>query len=132
MIVGEDSLIVLEDYVFRNSFHAEDLDVKTRSIGECVVNGREVFLVNLTHVNAETSCGVQPSTASFAFEVFGLLMADENLEIIEIAFAVVAPWSRKDLFDIGVVALFLGHLVGHSRWTGGWFEQKQLKGWLRA
>jgi hypothetical protein len=37
-------------------------------------------------------------------------MVNQNLEIIEVAFAIIAPWSRKDLLDVRVMTLLLGHL----------------------
>lgn len=56
-----------------------------------------------------TSCSAQSATASFALEVFGFLMIDENLQVIEIALTVVAPWSGEDLIQVGMVALLFGH-----------------------
>jgi hypothetical protein len=95
--------------ILGDAFHAEDLDVEACAIRESIVDRTEVLLMNLGHVHAETTCRIEPSTTSFAFEVLRLLMIDEDLEVIEVAFAVVAPGSRKDFFDIGVVALFLRH-----------------------
>lgn len=46
-----------------------------------------------TGAQSLTSSGVQPTTTSFALEVFGLLMVDEDFEVVKIALAVVAPWS---------------------------------------
>ena len=45
-----------------------------------------------------------------------LLMINQDLEIIKVAFTVVAPGSSQDLFDVGMVALLLGH--GELRRSG--------------
>jgi len=58
-----------------------------------------------------TSSRVQATPTSVAFEVLGLLMVDEDLEVVEVTFTVVAPWSRQDFFHIGVASLLLRHLV---------------------
>jgi len=59
-----------------------------------------------------TSCRVQSATASVTLEVFGFLMRDENLQIIEVTLAVVAPRPSEDLLDIGVLSLALAHAAG--------------------
>ena len=59
-----------------------------------------------------TSCGIQPPAASFAFEVLCLLVINENLEIVKVTLAVIAPWSRKDFFHVGMTALLLRHREG--------------------
>ena len=109
MVICQDSLVVLVDNILRYAFHAKDLDVQTCSIRKSIVNGSEVFLVDLAHVDAEASCGIQSSTTSFAFEMLCLLMRYENLKVIEIALAVVTPWSRKNLLYIRMTALLPGH-----------------------
>lgn len=38
------------------------------------------------------------------------LMVDQDLQIIKVTLTIVAPWPRKDLFDVWVVALLLGHV----------------------
>jgi len=49
-------------------------------------------------------------------------MVDQDLEVVKVAFAVVTPWSRQDLFNVGVVTLLLGHVelsrMGDSRDAG--------------
>ena len=110
MIVGQDTLVVLLHNVFRNSFHAENLDIKTNSIRESIVNGGEVFFVDLAHMDTQATCCVQSPATSFTLEVLCLLVVDQNLEIVEVAFAVVAPGSREDLFDVRVMALLLRHV----------------------
>ena len=37
-------------------------------------------------------------------------MIDEDLEVVEIPFAIVAPGSRQGLFDIGVLTLWFTHI----------------------
>lgn len=55
-----------------------------------------------------TSCGIQPPATSFAFKMFRLLVRDEDLEIFEIALAIVAPWASEELLDGGTTS-FLAH-----------------------
>lgn len=59
-----------------------------------------------------TSCGVEAATAALAFEVLGLLVVDQDLEVVEVALAVVAPRTSKDLLDVGVISLLLAHVDG--------------------
>src|ERR1700712_3722577 len=84
VVVGQDSLMVLLSNVLWNPFHAENLDVETGSVGKSIVNSREIFLVDLTHVNTQSTSGVQSSAASFALEMFCFLMVDQHLEIIKV------------------------------------------------
>jgi hypothetical protein len=56
-----------------------------------------------------TSSSVQPPSTSFALEMLGLLMRNENLEIIEISFAIITPRPSKQFFQIGMTALLLDH-----------------------
>lgn len=37
-------------------------------------------------------------------------MVDQDFEVVEVPFAVVAPWPRKDLFEVGMTALLLRHV----------------------
>jgi hypothetical protein len=37
-------------------------------------------------------------------------MRDENLQIIEVTLAVVAPWPSEDLLNIGVLSLALAQV----------------------
>ena len=39
-------------------------------------------------------------------------MVDQNLEIVEIAFAIVAPGSSELLLDVGMAPLLLTHCCG--------------------
>lgn len=47
--------------------------------------------MDLSHVNGQTACRIQPSCASLALEVFGLLVIDEDFEVVEVPLAVIAP-----------------------------------------
>lgn len=60
-------------------------------------------------MHGESSCGVQSATTSFAFEVFSLLMGDENLKVIEITLTVVAPGTSEEFLDIWVITLLLSN-----------------------
>lgn len=44
--------------------------------------------------------------------MLGLLVIDQDLEIIKVSFTVIAPWPSEDLVGIGVSALLLGHGLG--------------------
>lgn len=44
--------------------------------------------------------------------MLGLLVVDQDLEVVEVALAVVAPRAVEDLLDVGVVSLLLAHGVG--------------------
>lgn len=110
MEVGKNTLVVLLHDVFRDPLHSEYLNVEACAVGEGVVDSRQVFLVNLAQMHAQPSCCVESAPASFAFEMFCLLVIDEDLEVVEVALTVVTPRPRQDLFDVRVVSLFLGHL----------------------
>jgi hypothetical protein len=56
-----------------------------------------------------TSSCVQSASASFTLKVLGLLVGDENLQIVKVTLTVVAPWSIQKLFERGT-ASFLAHL----------------------
>jgi hypothetical protein len=42
--------------------------------------------------------------------MLGLLMVDENFQVIEVTLTVVAPWPREHFIQIRVIPLLLGHL----------------------
>ena len=50
--------------------------------------------------------------------MLGFLVVDQDLQVIKVSFAVVAPRSSQDLFDIGVLALVLTHRQLSVRDTG--------------
>jgi len=126
-----DLLIVLVDYFSRDTFHAEDFNLETLTAGVGVLHMREVFLVHLVHVHRETwtmvismyvrrkreaveigvrtSSRVQSSPTTVAFEMFGFLVRDENLQVVKVALAVVAPWSLELLVQVWVSLALLRH-----------------------
>lgn len=46
-----DALVVRIENIVWNAFHAEDLDIKTRAVGQGILNFSELFLVDLAHVH---------------------------------------------------------------------------------
>lgn len=44
--------------------------------------------------------------------MFGLLVRNENLEVVEVALAVVAPWPLELLVEVGVPLALLRHRGG--------------------
>lgn len=59
-----------------------------------------------------TSSRIEASATAIAFEVLGLLVRDENLQVIKITFAVVTPWALQLLVEVGIPLSLLGHLRG--------------------
>lgn len=53
VVLLEHALVVLLRNFFGDAFHAEDLDVKTSSVRERVVDGGESLLVDLAHMHAQ-------------------------------------------------------------------------------
>ena len=51
--VLDDALVVLLENVLGDTLHAEDLDVEALAVGERILDGCEVFLVDLVHVHRE-------------------------------------------------------------------------------
>lgn len=49
----DDALVVLLENVVGDTLHAEDLDVEALAVGERILDGCEVFLVDLVHVHGE-------------------------------------------------------------------------------
>lgn len=68
--------------------------------------------MNLRHMDRQPACRVQAPAASFALEVFCFLVVDQNLEIIEIALAIITPRSGELLLNVGMASLFLTHCSG--------------------
>ena len=56
-----------------------------------------------------TSGGVQAAVTLVALVMLRLLMGDENLQVIEVALAVVTPRPSQNLFDIWMVSFLLRH-----------------------
>lgn len=110
VVLLSEALIVVLDDVLRNAFHGEDLDIDVLTVGEGILDELEGFFVNLTHVNAQTSGRVQATITHAASKMLGLLMLDEDLEIIKVAFAVIAERTGEDVLDAWVLALSFGHV----------------------
>lgn len=81
-----------------------------------------------------TSGCIKPATAPLAFEVLRLLVIDQDLEIIEVALAVVAPWPRENFGQVRMIALLFRHiakawdrevLAGNARWA-----REEKRAWL--
>lgn len=53
MVVGKDTLLMLLSDFIGYAFHAKNLDIKSNSVWEGIVDCGEGFFVNLTHVYAE-------------------------------------------------------------------------------
>lgn len=58
-----------------------------------------------------TTSGIEASTASLALEVFSLLVADENFDVVEIALTVVAPRTLNKIVQIGPALLLARHFA---------------------
>ena len=46
------------------------------------------------------------------FEMFRFLMGNENLQVVEVALAVIAPWSLELLLEVWIPLAFFGHCEG--------------------
>jgi hypothetical protein len=66
----------------------------------------------LLQVHEEATSSVKAPVAVVALEMLGFLVVDEDLLVVEVALAVVAPRARENVLDGGVVALLLGHGCG--------------------
>ena len=115
--------------VLGNAFHAKYFDIETSAVGKRIIDRREGLFVDLAHVNRETyvlmlarnarertvepltSGSIEPSSASFTFEMLCLLMIDQDLLIIEIPFAIVAPWPTQYFIHPWMIALLPAHLM---------------------
>lgn len=91
-----------------------------------------VFIVSLMRASVVlddqlTSSSIQPSAASLALEVLSLLMVDQNLQVVEISFTVVAPGPLQYLLG-GWVILLLPHrdVICRSKGLGRFKEVTSL------
>ena len=64
--------------------------------------------MNLLYVNRQTTCGVESTGALITFEVFGLLVGNENLQVVEVSLAVEAPRSLELLVEVAELLRELG------------------------
>ena len=56
-----------------------------------------------------TASRVESPPTSLALEMFRFLVIDQDLQIIEIALAIVAPGSSNDLLNVWMLSLWLAH-----------------------
>lgn len=63
--------------------------------------------MDLGHMHCETTGRIQRFPTPFAFEMLGLLMGVQDLDIVEVSFAVVTPWTRKLLLRVILVRSLL-------------------------
>ena len=54
-----------------------------------------------------TSSRVQSPSTSLTFEVFSLLVIDEDLKVVKVALTVVTPWPSEDFLRIWMTPLLL-------------------------
>lgn len=78
----------------RNAFHAIHFDFNRLSIGQSIRNLINILLMDLHAVNGEARTGIELLVAQRAFEMFRLLVLNEDLLVIEVAIAIPAPWLR--------------------------------------
>lgn len=76
---------------------------------------------------ARTSRGIKPPATSVAFEVFRFLVGNQELQVLEISFAVVAPWSRQELFHVRLLSLLLSHLDLWEKNRASWQQVELTK-----
>lgn len=59
--------------------------------------------MHLLNVDSKTSSGIELARAVLALEMLGLLMLHEHFLVLELSFAVPAPWFEHEFI------LFLSH-----------------------
>lgn len=79
------------EVLFGYAFHAIDLNVNIVSIGNRVRYLIDRLFVNLHTVDGQTRPGIQLFVADVTLEVFGLLVLNQNLLVIELAIAIPVP-----------------------------------------
>lgn len=57
-----------------------------------------------------TASRIKPPTATFAFEMFGFLVIDQDLKVIKITLTVITPRASEDLLQVRVLPLGFDHL----------------------
>lgn len=110
VVLLDDALVVRLNHVLGDALHSKNLIFQTCAARDGILDLGERFLVDLCHVHIQTTCSIQPPATSVAFEVLCLLVIDENLQIIKVALTIVAPRTRENLLNVGVVPLFLAHV----------------------
>jgi hypothetical protein len=82
-----------------------------------------------------TSSCIQAATAPIALEVLGLLVRDEDFEVVEVTLAVEAPRALELLLEIGVPLALLGHLDDVTGLRGSrrcWSRAEPSVWWFRV
>lgn len=75
-------------------------------------------------MNGETTGGIESSATSVTFKMLRLLVRDQDLKIVEVAFAIIAPRPLELLVEVWPLLAFLRHF-GQA-----YFQQRESK--LRA
>jgi hypothetical protein len=53
-----------------------------------------------------TSSSIQSAIAVVTLEMFCFLMRDEDLQVVKVTFAVIAPWALQELLERGTASFF--------------------------
>ena len=97
----------------QSSHHAEGFGLDVLAAFHCVVDVCKRRLVQSLQVNLQATSSVKAPVAMVALEVLRLLVLDQDLLVVEIALAVIAPWARDDVFDVRLASLLLvDHVCG--------------------
>ena len=102
-----DALPVRGNELVGNARHAKDFRLDVLAAIDGVFDDGESRLVHLLQVDLQATGGVKAAIAVVALVVLGLLVRNEDLEVVKVALAVVAPWARENILEVGLVALFL-------------------------
>lgn len=128
-----DALVMCLQDVLWDSLHTKDFNVGPGSVGECIVDLSKVFLVDLIEMDRQTymtaleylfctilaqgtssrrsltTSSIETAITPVALVVLGLLVGDENFQVVKVALAVIAPWTCKDLLNVRVASLLFTH-----------------------
>jgi len=102
-----DALSMRRNELVRNARHAEDFRLDVLAAVDGVFDGGESRLVDLLQVHLQAAGSIKAAVAVVALVVLGLLVRNEDLQVVKVALAVVAPWARENFLEVGLVALFL-------------------------
>ena len=137
----QDALSVRIEELVGDAHHAKDFRLDVLAAVDGVVDGSEGGLVHLLQVDLQAAGSVKAAVAVVALEVLSLLVGDEDLLVVKVALAVVAPRARDDLLDVGLVALLLvAHVCGGcgvfdvlwcvNRWESAMERSVRVKAWV--
>jgi len=107
------------DYLSWDALHAEDFDGDIVAVWQGILDGLQLLLVHLVHVHRQAADRIEATVTALTFEVLGSLVRDEDLEVVEVALAVVAPWSLKHFVDVRCATL--GFTFAHVAVGRNWF-----------